>query len=282
MDIELSAERKGCRERREGKATLRARAHVPSRARYLLPTSTFCSSVASPEPPTTSSSPKLPSSSIAVSAIPPTSSSFPSFGYLLPPAFPLFPLVSSTLSLPSLSPLPSTSSLTPPTSLFLPLKNRGYSIGTRLIEDFLSRTTLPRCTDFSTQTSEILAKVGFKSFLNITPTIIQYPTTGSEGGGGGSEFGLVLDENPLSEMVELPVDALEGGLWFSQVLCGVVRGALEMVSLLGLLVSWGGERGTWESSVETRRGERRLTLRSVLSRSFRSNSKWKSSSYRMC
>ncbi|KAL7416969.1 NO signaling/Golgi transport ligand-binding domain-containing protein [Mrakia frigida] len=112
------------------------------------------------------------------------------------------------------------------------LDKMGYNIGTRLIEDFLSRTTLPRCTDFSTQTSEILAKVGFKSFLNITPTVVQYPASAAgEGTGSGREFGLVLEENPLSEMVELPAEALEGGLWFSQVLCGVVRGALEMVQL---------------------------------------------------
>ena len=41
---------------------------------------------------------------------------------------------------------------------------------------------------------------------------------------------MILDENPLSEFAELPRDAKEGGLWFSNVLCGVIRGALEMVS----------------------------------------------------
>lgn len=40
---------------------------------------------------------------------------------------------------------------------------------------------------------------------------------------------MTLDENPLAEFVELPEDALEGGLWFSNVLCGVLRGSLEMV-----------------------------------------------------
>lgn len=46
----------------------------------------------------------------------------------------------------------------------------------------------------------------------------------------GSSFTLTLDENPLAEFVELPEEVLEGGLWFSNVLCGVIRGALEMVS----------------------------------------------------
>lgn len=50
------------------------------------------------------------------------------------------------------------------------------------------------------------------------------PVTGS-----GATFTLTLEENPLAEFVELPEEALEGGLWFSNVLCGVLRGALEMV-----------------------------------------------------
>jgi hypothetical protein len=40
-----------------------------------------------------------------------------------------------------------------------------------------------------------------------------------------------LDENPLAEFVELPEEAIENGLWFSNVLCGVLRGALEMVQI---------------------------------------------------
>lgn len=43
---------------------------------------------------------------------------------------------------------------------------------------------------------------------------------------------LSFDENPLAEFVELPEEALEGGLWFSNILCGVIRGALEMVQHL--------------------------------------------------
>lgn len=44
-----------------------------------------------------------------------------------------------------------------------------------------------------------------------------------------SEFTLTFDEHPLAEFAELPRDAREGGLWFSNVLAGVIRGALEMV-----------------------------------------------------
>ncbi|KZV97003.1 hypothetical protein EXIGLDRAFT_764758 [Exidia glandulosa HHB12029] len=58
-------------------------------------------------------------------------------------------------------------------------------------------------------------------------------TTSSGPAAAGSQpwFTLTLDENPLAEFVELPDDALEGGLWYSQVLCGVLRGALEMVQM---------------------------------------------------
>lgn len=46
---------------------------------------------------------------------------------------------------------------------------------------------------------------------------------------GVNEFFLTLTENPLAEFVELPPEVLRGGLWFSNVLVGVLRGALEMV-----------------------------------------------------
>jgi len=114
----------------------------------------------------------------------------------------------------------------------------GYNIGTRLIEDFLARSSLGRCADFR-EVGEVVAKVGFKSFLNITPSVTHSaPTAGSRPGSvpqqssvPASSFILTLDENPLAEFVELPEEALEGGLWFSNVLCGVLRGALEMVQM---------------------------------------------------
>ncbi|RUP52443.1 TRAPP I complex [Jimgerdemannia flammicorona] len=112
------------------------------------------------------------------------------------------------------------------------LEKMGYNIGQRLIEDFLARSNIGRCTEFR-ETAEAISKVvakiqttlstvGFKAFLNITPNVTNWSTD-------FKEFSLVLDENPLAEFVELPESALEGGLWFSNILCGVLRGALEMV-----------------------------------------------------
>ncbi|KAF8623535.1 hypothetical protein AX15_006311 [Amanita polypyramis BW_CC] len=120
------------------------------------------------------------------------------------------------------------------------LEKMGYSIGTRLIEDFLAKSNFGRCSDFR-EVGEVIAKVGFKSFLNITPIVTHNalppspdrPTSGPAGFSGaiGSSFTLTLDENPLAEFVELPEEVLEGGLWFSNILCGVIRGALEMVQV---------------------------------------------------
>ncbi|KAH9842754.1 transport protein particle complex subunit [Rhodofomes roseus] len=120
------------------------------------------------------------------------------------------------------------------------LEKMGYNIGTRLIEDFLARSAIGRCSDFK-EVGEVVAKVGFKSFLNITPTVMHAGPLPSEStrsstptpsaNAVGSSFTLTLDENPLAEFVELPEEALEGGLWFSNVLCGVLRGALEMVQM---------------------------------------------------
>jgi hypothetical protein len=141
------------------------------------------------------------------------------------------------------------------------LEKMGYSIGTRLIEDFLARSAMGRCADFR-ETGEVVSKVrpkgnnlrrsnlikpiqvGFKSFLNITPNITHStpapPSTSTKSStpqpaptpsAPGTYFMLTFDENPLAEFVELPDEALAGGLWYSNVLCGVIRGALEMVSV---------------------------------------------------
>ncbi|ORZ33118.1 transport protein particle subunit [Catenaria anguillulae PL171] len=108
------------------------------------------------------------------------------------------------------------------------LEKMGYNIGTRLVEEFLAKSQLGRCRDFR-ETGDAIAKVAFKMFLNISPTVAN-PSP------DGRAFSLIFDENPLAELVELPEDAKRSPttpapLWFSNVLCGVIRGALEMMQL---------------------------------------------------
>jgi len=116
------------------------------------------------------------------------------------------------------------------------LEKMGYNIGTRLIEDFLAKSGVGRCADFR-EVGEVISKVGFKSFLNVTPIVTHAPppapgsTRNSPQATAASSFLLTFEENPLAEFVELPEEALAGNLWFSNVLCGVIRGALEMVQM---------------------------------------------------
>jgi len=122
------------------------------------------------------------------------------------------------------------------------LDKMGYNIGTRLIEDLLARTGQGRCSEFR-EVGEVVSKVAFKMFLGYSPHVSHNPQVTS----GLREFTLSFDENVLAEFVELPEDALGahikpgaaaanepgsvGGLWYSQILCGVIRGALEMVGM---------------------------------------------------
>jgi hypothetical protein len=63
-------------------------------------------------------------------------------------------------------------------------------------------------------------QVGFKMFLGVSATVSNWSAD-------GSECSLILDDNPLVDFVELP-DTCQG-LFYCNILCGVIRGALEMV-----------------------------------------------------
>ena len=63
---------------------------------------------------------------------------------------------------------------------------------------------------------------GFKMFLGLVPTVTNWSAA-------GDEFSLLIENNPLTEFVELPDGHSQ--LNYSNVLCGVIRGALEMVKL---------------------------------------------------
>ncbi|KAG2460508.1 TPPC3 protein, partial [Polypterus senegalus] len=101
------------------------------------------------------------------------------------------------------------------------LDKMGYNIGVRLIEDFLARSSVGRCHDFR-ETADVIAKVAFKMYLGITPSVTNWSPA-------GDEFSLILESNPLVDFVELPDN--HSGLVYSNLLCGVLRGALEMVQM---------------------------------------------------
>jgi hypothetical protein len=102
------------------------------------------------------------------------------------------------------------------------LDKMGYNIGMRLIEDFLARSPdIGRCHDLKT-TADIITKQGFKTFLGVVPVVANWSPK-------GDEFSLILETNPLTDFVELPEDHPQ--LLYSNIICGVLRGALEMVQL---------------------------------------------------
>ncbi|XP_003504054.1 trafficking protein particle complex subunit 3-like protein isoform X2 [Cricetulus griseus] len=65
--------------------------------------------------------------------------------------------------------------------------------------------------------------VAFKMYLGITPSVVCHNSS-------RNEFSLILDKNPLAEFVE-ELPAGRSALCYCNLLCGVIRGALEMVHL---------------------------------------------------
>jgi trafficking protein particle complex subunit 3 len=101
------------------------------------------------------------------------------------------------------------------------LLKMGYNIGVRLVEEFLSVSGVGRCHDL-TDTAEVIAKIGFKMFLGVAANVANWSAD-------KKEFSIVVADNPLTDFVELPDHF--AGLDYSNVLCGVINGALEMVQL---------------------------------------------------
>ena len=108
------------------------------------------------------------------------------------------------------------------------LEKMGYKMGQRLIEEYMAKSnpSAGGCTEFH-ETAEAIAKVAFKMFLNITANVVQWNSE-------QTSYVLQFNENPLNDFVELPDhmrQSGEGGLWYCNLLAGVIRGALEMVQM---------------------------------------------------
>eukprot|EP01095_Lingulamoeba_sp_RSL-Kostka_P004463 TRINITY_DN156_c0_g1_i1.p1 TRINITY_DN156_c0_g1~~TRINITY_DN156_c0_g1_i1.p1 ORF type:complete len:181 (+),score=62.44 TRINITY_DN156_c0_g1_i1:72-614(+) len=98
------------------------------------------------------------------------------------------------------------------------LEIMGYNIGIRLIDEFIAKSKC-KCKNLK-DTSEAIAKVGFKMFLGINVRVENF---------SNDQFSLILEDNPLNDFVDIPEEYSE--LHYSNVLCGVLRGALEMVQM---------------------------------------------------
>ncbi|XP_053149230.1 trafficking protein particle complex subunit 3-like protein isoform X2 [Hemicordylus capensis] len=98
----------------------------------------------------------------------------------------------------------------------------GHNIGIRLVEDFLARSAVKKCQSYS-ETTEIIAQVAFKMYLGVTPSVTCNSAM-------GNEFSLILGKNPLADFVE-ELPAGRSSLCYCSLLCGAIRGALEMIHL---------------------------------------------------
>lgn len=97
----------------------------------------------------------------------------------------------------------------------------GYNMGVRLIDDFLAKSKISHCSSFA-ETGDVIAKVAFKMFLGISATATPVAND-------NKSITITFEDNPLAEFAELPDEWKQ--LWYSNILCGVIRGALEMVNM---------------------------------------------------
>lgn len=101
------------------------------------------------------------------------------------------------------------------------LKQMGYNIGTRLIEEFLAKTALQKCGNFS-ETAKTIAERAFPMFLGVRG--VAKPV-----GNGDQECLLSLRDIPLTEFVEIPPQYK--GLKYCNLVVGVIEGALDRVNM---------------------------------------------------
>lgn len=69
----------------------------------------------------------------------------------------------------------------------------------------------------------VLGRQAFKMFLGISADVVGWDET-------EKVCSLVMKENPLNDFVVLPAN-LRQQLWYSNVLVGIIQGALEMINL---------------------------------------------------
>lgn len=102
------------------------------------------------------------------------------------------------------------------------LDQMGYNIGVRLIDEFSAKSGIRQCSNFK-ETADAIAKIGFKMFLGVNADITHWNTE-------FSACTLVIYDNPLVEFVELPPQ-VSGVLWYSNLLCGILKGALASLQM---------------------------------------------------
>jgi trafficking protein particle complex subunit 3 len=103
------------------------------------------------------------------------------------------------------------------------LDSMGESIGMRIVDEVIAKAQIKRCTGVFKDAVSVVTSVGFKMYLGTVPKVTSW---NDEGTICHLQF---PTEHPLEEFVEIP-EKLKG-LKYSQILCGILRGSLEAVSM---------------------------------------------------
>lgn len=103
------------------------------------------------------------------------------------------------------------------------LDKMGYNIGCRMVDEFFAKAPQQGlCRDLN-DTAKVIGEQAFKMFLGVTAEVANYDAE-------NKAFSLIIRENPLADFVILPA-AYANKLWYSNLLCGVIRGSLEMLNM---------------------------------------------------
>ena len=109
------------------------------------------------------------------------------------------------------------------------LEKMGYNIGIRLIDDFLAKSCIDPPKTFEEAIS-IITNNALKFYLNVGAKYELVKTDSNMIDTNQQyEYRIYFSENPLNDYVELP-DKFKG-LWYSNMICGVIRGALEAINI---------------------------------------------------
>jgi trafficking protein particle complex subunit 3 len=91
------------------------------------------------------------------------------------------------------------------------------------VDEYLAKTRTTRCGGFA-DAMAAAARGACRAFLGVPGTLTDWSAD-------GSEVTLSLPDNPLADGVELPPELAAGGLWYSNLLAGALRGALAAVNI---------------------------------------------------
>ena len=112
------------------------------------------------------------------------------------------------------------------------LEKMGYNIGIRLIDDYLAKSCIDAPKTFE-EAIAIISNQAIKYYLGLDNNDVKYELIKSDNSITDTnqqyEYKIEIKENPFNDYVELP-DKFKG-LWYSNMICGVIRGALEAINI---------------------------------------------------